>query len=368
MESRSEHSPPEQGWNAKYYTPEPPGKQANTEAATQDHSASPGTISPLCLRVREGLDELLDNNGSVRPEAASALYGHVAVCPGCAREFEAMQRVVNMLEAMPLAELPADYSRLVMRRIQTGQAPLIEASTVQSVGLCDRVREKLHPLLENDPAIRPEMATALYGHLAVCAECSTEFAAMQRMVNLLETMPSMELPIDYAPHIMRRIQTDGMVVVPAKEQAAPGPTFAASSLVSGEVAIHNKRVVTRQVALTETGVSGLSYRQRMIVSVGLAGMFVYLLASDWGRQMLGVNLEAARTWLAQIGNHLERVPVLGALIIGIGAALSSVSEALGQTFSTLGGMAAQTLALELAIGFAACLVIASRRQSTYDGI
>ena len=336
----------------------------------QDQSGGFGaaTISPLCARVREGLNGLLENDGSVRPEAATLLYGHVAACADCAQDFEAMQRVVHMLEAMPLAELPADFSRLVMRRIQTGQALPTEISTVQAVGLCDRVRDKLQLLLDNDPDIRPEMATALYGHLAVCSECAVEFAAMRRMVNLLETLPSMDLPIDYSPHVMRRIQAGAVTVAPAKAQVAPGPTYAASSLVSGGVATHEKRRVTNTLAVNKTGETGLAFWQRLLVSVALSGLFVYLLASEWGRQMLGDNLEAARAWLSQLGEHLERVPVLGALIISLGAALSSVNEALSHTFNTLGGMAAQTLAIELSLGFAVCLLIAARRRNTIHSI
>ena len=148
--------------------------------------------SEVCLQVREQLQALLENDGSIRSETATALYVHMAVCSECAREFEAMQRVVHMLEAMPLADLPTDYSRLVMSRIQAGYAPVAQAGTVQNVGLCDRVRDKLQPLLENDPGVPPELATQLYGHLSVCTKCSTEFSTMRSMVNLLETMPPLQ--------------------------------------------------------------------------------------------------------------------------------------------------------------------------------
>jgi hypothetical protein len=367
MESRSEHSPPEPEWNAKYYTPQPPGRPTHTETAAQD-SSSAAVSTPLCARVREQLQSLLENDGTVRAEQATALYGHVAVCAECAREFEAMQRVVHMLEAMPLADLPTDYSRLIMRRIQTGQAPAKEISAVQTAGLCDRVREKLQPLLDNDLGIRPEMATALYGHLAVCTECANEFSTMRRMINMLETLPSVELPIDYSARIMKRIQAGNVTIATPKEQAVLGPTFAASSLVSGEVATHEKRTVTRTLSSSLMGETRLSQSQRLLVSVGLSGLFVYLLASDWGRQMLGVNLEAARAWITQLGEHLERVPVLGALIVSLSAALASVNEALSHTFTTLGGVAAQTLALEVSIGLAACLLVGARRRNTIPGI
>jgi hypothetical protein len=371
MENRSEHSPPEQQtWNKKYFTPQAPGRPAQTEVVSQDAVIVPDATAntALCARVREQLQSLLENDGSVRPETAAALYGHVAVCADCARELDAMQRVIHMLEAMPLADLPADYSRLIMRRIQTGQAPPSEISTVQAAGLCDRVREKLQPLLDNDLSVRPEMASALYGHLAVCAECAAEFSTMRRMVNLLETMPSQDLPIDYSAQIMRRIQSGSVVITPAKEQAAPGPTFAASSLVSEGVATHEKRAVTQTLSRSMTGETRLTALQRLLVSVGLSGLFVYLLASGWGRQMLGVNVETARMWLTQVGDHLGRVPVLGALIVSLSAALASVNDAISHTFATLGGMAAQTLAIELSLGIAAVMLVSARRRHSIPGL
>jgi len=280
-----------------------------------------------------------------------------------------MNRVVHMLESLPMAELPADYSLLVMRRIQRGKFAQRDASTVQAVGLCDRVREKLQSLLDNDPSLRPEMTTALYGHLAVCPECSEEFSVMRNMVNLLETMPSIELPIDYSSQIMRRIQSGAVTISDSKGTAAPGPTFATSSLVSEGVATHEMRLSASSVSKStlatglrgETQTTGLN---KILGSVALTGVFIYLLACDWGRNMLGVSLEAAKVWLTQIGDHLARVPVLGAIVVSLSAALASMNEAIGHTFSTVGSVAAQTLAIEVSLGLAAILMIDARRRTT----
>ncbi|HLJ55635.1 MAG TPA: hypothetical protein VKT77_11400, partial [Chthonomonadaceae bacterium] len=222
MESRSEHAQPEQqAWKPTAYTPQAPGRMAHAESAL---GVGAVTSSVVCAQVRAQLDLLVENDGSLRPEAATALQVHMAVCTDCAREFREMQRIVNILEAMPLADLPRDFAPLVARRIQ-------------AAGLCDRVREKLQPLMDGDPGIGSEMTAALYGHLAVCRQCADEFARLRSMVNLLETLPPAELPIDYSRPIMRRIQESGLAPG-LKEQNAVGPTFAASSSVSGEVAIH----------------------------------------------------------------------------------------------------------------------------------
>ena len=118
MESRSEHSPPEQQtWNPTYQRHEPTVRQVQSDGALTPNAT---TNSAVCAHVREQLNALLENDGSVRPETAAALYGHLAVCAACTHEFQAMQRVVHLLEALPLAELPTDYSRLVMHKNPDG--------------------------------------------------------------------------------------------------------------------------------------------------------------------------------------------------------------------------------------------------------
>jgi len=73
------------------------------------------------------LPDLLENDGSVRPEMATAIYAHLAVCPGCSREYDQMQRVIARIEALPPAEMPMDFSGVIMRRIQE-QAETVHSS------------------------------------------------------------------------------------------------------------------------------------------------------------------------------------------------------------------------------------------------
>ncbi|HLJ57010.1 MAG TPA: hypothetical protein VKT77_18360, partial [Chthonomonadaceae bacterium] len=92
-----------------------------------------------------------------------------------------------------------------------------------------------------------------------------------------------------------------------------------------------------------------------------------LLVSDWGRQMMGTNVEAARLWLSQIGDHLQQAPIFGVIIAALAAALGSIGDAAARTFSTLNGVAAQTLAIEVSLGLAACFVLSARRRVTLSG-
>ncbi len=123
MENRFEHLPPEeqQGWGAYVNPPPLPGQQHN-QPSNQSLSSS------LCARVREALPALLENDGEINPQMASALYGHLSVCPGCAHELDTLQRVIQVVEALEPAELPMDFSARIMQRIQSRPAPAHAAS------------------------------------------------------------------------------------------------------------------------------------------------------------------------------------------------------------------------------------------------
>ena len=141
MENRFEHTPEEQGWKA----PLPPRHAApngNTPAhafndqasqvgqnnAAQNGFAQGQLRDNLCAWVCEKLSDLLDNDGSVRPEQAAGIYAHLAICRHCAQEFDEMQRVVALVENLPPADLPRDFSGLIMQRIENPHQPLARHS------------------------------------------------------------------------------------------------------------------------------------------------------------------------------------------------------------------------------------------------
>ena len=77
--------------------------------------------SGMCLKVREKLQSLLEGEYELKPEMAMALQGHLAVCPDCAFEYEEMKNLVWLLKSMPMADLPMDYSKVIMQRIMAQQ-------------------------------------------------------------------------------------------------------------------------------------------------------------------------------------------------------------------------------------------------------
>lgn len=260
-----------------------------------------------------------------------------------------------------------------------------ETTLPPQTSLCARVREKLQPLFEEDETIRPEMATAIYGHLAVCPGCSAEYEQIrymdQKLVALLEALPPMDLPMDYSRLIMQQIQADRGAVSGA---AGAFPTLAASSANFGEVATGaesevtiSRRALSEQTQAKQTlGTTqqsalqtGARLWQRMIMAAIVSAIAFFCMATSWGRQMLGANLETMRVWIGQVGDMLNRVPLMGQLANNVFAALSGVSEALETSFRELGALAGRGLAIDVALFAAACFFLAAQRQrSSIRGI
>src|ERR1043165_2965068 len=99
MENRFEQTPPEeQQGRGAYATPPPVSGAQNIPADITPqylrHSVTPQLPQDvsLCQRVQEKLPYLLENDGEITPHLAKALYGHLAVCPNCSREFDESQR------------------------------------------------------------------------------------------------------------------------------------------------------------------------------------------------------------------------------------------------------------------------------------
>ena len=200
---------------------------------------------------------------------------------------------------------------------------LLEEQTVyptkqaQQASLCLRVRERLQSLLEEDYEMRPEMAAALYGHLALCHDCAFEFEEMQRVVQLLKSIPMAEIPMDYSKVIMQRIIAQEEAHT---EGTPPHPTRAASSLgfsvISEEVADHRaKRSAVRNHALNSSNQSVfqneiLQKQKRIMATVALSGVFVLLMATRWGRELVGAGLFVLRQWAMQLAGGLRYVPAI----------------------------------------------------------
>jgi len=276
MENRFEHSPPEeQGWGA--YASPPKYGLRNTG---------------LCADVRKMLPDLLENDGSVRPEMATAIHAHLAICRGCSRDYDQMQRVIARIEAMPPAELPMDFSSLIMQQI------LAQSGTERAVTVPQSRAQPPLSLSQSDQSVFDRKLAS---------------------------------PISAA------MSASAVTSVVARE------------MVSGQRSHSNSQV-------------GAQLWQRCTVGALLSAILAFFLNNAWGRQMLSVNVGTATSWLDQIGESMSRLPVLGGIAGLVFSALAQASGLLSETYHSLGSLAVRGLALDIAMGALAYYYVLTRRQ------
>ena len=137
MDNRFEHEPPEerQDWGRYATPPALPGEKHSQANRQSPEPLRRQTVTSLCDRVQETLPALLENDGSIRPEMATAIRAHLSGCADCAREYREMQQLIALIETMPLAEMPRDYSMEIMQRIERQAKPaLVSAQNLANGG------------------------------------------------------------------------------------------------------------------------------------------------------------------------------------------------------------------------------------------
>lgn len=267
-----------------------------------------------------------------------------------------------------------------------GQSNIEANARNAQTGLCLRVREMLPALVENDADVRPEMASAIYGHLAVCAACTLEYEAQQRVVFMLESLEDPEMPMDFSAMIMQQIQA-GTVMADMPRRDVVKPPFAAESSVQADVSsvagdnrlhtgLHSDVVappiqttatqethqVTHSLVQEETlTTASIRVWERWTIAGMLTAVMAFFLRSDWGVR-LGYSVESVGELFSQIGNTLKQVPLFGVLVTYILIVLMQVGNLLEQTYRAMGPMAVQGLALDIAIFATAYYFLVTRRQ------
>jgi hypothetical protein len=230
----------------------------------------------------------------------------------------------------------------------------------------------LPDLLENDGSVRPEMATAITAHLAVCPDCAREYDQMQRVIARIEALPPAEMPMDFSGLIMQQIQArvdtargakiptrqvqHAPVNAPVEKKVAPSKPVTGAATVTAAVQMRSEQ---QSHAITQTGAQ---VWQRLTLGAMLSGMLAFFLNCAWGRQMLGVNIATATGWLEQIGESMSRLPVLGGIAGLIVSALVQAGDLLSETYHSLGSLAVRGLALDIAMGVLAYYYVLNRRQ------
>jgi hypothetical protein len=241
----------------------------------------------------------------------------------------------------------------------------------RQAGLCADVCRMLPDLLENDGSVRPEMASAISAHVAVCPDCSREYEQMQRVIARIEALPPAEMPMDFSGPIMRQIQvqveTTRGAKIPARQvQHSPVNAPVEKKVVAIRPVVGTGTITAAQLrsgqqsdTITQTRAQAW---QRVTLGAILSGLLAFFLNNAWGRQMLGVNLANATGWLEQIGESMSRLPLVGGIVGLVVSALAQTSGLLSETYHSLGSLAARGLALDIAMGVLAYYYVLNRRQ------
>jgi hypothetical protein len=293
MENRTEHTPEEepQGWGAYALPPSYSAEQGQSNSAQQG----------WCFRVREMLPDLLENDGAVQPDMSAALHAHLAVCPACGREFEALSRVIALVEALGPVEMPADLSEAIMQRIRLQQNPQApEASSL------------------------PFVSSASF---ATASAAETDRRAEARQTETAQ-----------APSTARI----------GRSEKADSISKAIESLV-GRQAV--------QVDLPA------EVWRRLVLATLLAAIAVVWLLTPAGRADLGINVQEFGDWLGQVAQVLCSIPVLGALFGALVESLGTIANMLESSFRPMGAGVVDGCLLDGLLALVICRHVARRRVS-----
>ncbi|CEK18477.1 hypothetical protein CWRG_02180 [Chthonomonas calidirosea] len=196
---------------------------------------------------------------------------------------------------------------------QHGQKPLYLTHSAEAASeeLCLEVRRYLPELLENDGSLRPDQAVALNVHLAVCTKCAQEFALMQQVVMCLEELPMLDPPSDFSDQVLRRLQFLAPPVVSPERMRDEFSEESASQLQS--------HLQTPKETLGRYG---------LLAATLFMGVFLLLIASAWGRLVLGANLEIGVQILREFAASMRSVPLLGWLVANVLQSLAASLDTL----------------------------------------
>ena len=77
--------------------------------------------STRCLKVLALLPRFIENDFT--PEEAEEIRAHLAACPSCWAEYEAMRGLVDTLESLPNIGVPPTFKDAVMRHLPPTEDP-----------------------------------------------------------------------------------------------------------------------------------------------------------------------------------------------------------------------------------------------------
>ncbi len=246
------------------------------------------------------------------------------------------------------------------------QLQRFEPRSETSSALCDIVREHLHALVENDGAIRPEQAAAMFAHLTICRDCAREFDELNRIVSVLNSMPLSPLPHDYSGLIMLRIEREMGGLYPLMDI----PPNLATSSWTGEAAQQTSQSATQLNNRSLAGIlsqTALPLWSRVVMLGAFFATLLLFLTSAWGRATLDATLSTVQDWLHQIAQATAEIPLLGAITAEAFNALSQSVHLLEETYLHIGANAMRGVFLDTAIAMGVYFIYQGRQKAKRAG-
>ncbi|MCW3097334.1 MAG: hypothetical protein JWL77_2952, partial [Chthonomonadaceae bacterium] len=228
-----------------------------------------------------------------------------------ASEFDEMERVILLMDKMPPAEMPQDFSQIIMQRILSPDGPIPQ---------------------------RPPLRVPL------------NLADTQHAVTAAPTQDTTTRPTRAA--LGQPQFNDALSTVKVT------PSLSATQRVTTQNIAQN---VTQNVSV-QTGSNMLTTVQRLTAASVLTAVMAFLMTTSWGRNALSSDLDALQAWMQQMGDALNRVPLFGRLTAYLFAAMTQMSDSVSETYRTLGATAAKGLTIDIALCACACFFLAVRRQ------
>lgn len=191
-----------------------------------------------CPERHEDLSALLD--GALDPEAARALEEHLAGCPGCRAEREALAQVVEQVRGLPRRAAPPFFGAAVMARLLEDEqrpaptdvvllveeppppapatpTPHADPATAPTVPVpapgtaprgpdCALVAEDLSAYLDDE--LPPEDRRRVERHLGACPACDADLWVVDQQRARLRALPRVRPHELFVRQIMSKIEAE----------------------------------------------------------------------------------------------------------------------------------------------------------------
>lgn len=183
-----------------------------------------------CAEHQADLSALVDD--ALSPEEALRLEEHLAECPGCKVEGEALAQLAEQVRGLPRRAPPPYFTAAVMAKVvdprdtQDDMVLLVEEPVVEPAArpasiappvpeldpgpapsaTCDLLREDISGYIDDE--LTPDATRRLEAHLASCVACDAEVWVFDQQRARVRAMPRLQPHDLFVRQIMAKLETE----------------------------------------------------------------------------------------------------------------------------------------------------------------